>query len=76
MVMNLRKATVFAIVVAGVLPVAGAQAQGYGSDSRASPPLCPYAVQRDQHCTVEVAPNTHVIRRPVAARAYHDARAD
>jgi hypothetical protein len=76
MILYLRKATVFAIVVASVLPVTGAQAQWSSSVTRSSPPLCPYAVQRDQHCAVEVAPNTHVIRRPAAARAYHDARAD
>jgi hypothetical protein len=68
MIRSLHKAAILTIVVASLLPLTGAQAQWYGSVSRSSPPLYPYAVPRDQPYAVEVAPNTYFIRRPSAAR--------
>ena len=58
----------FAVIAAGLLPAAGAQAQYYGETPQ--PPLYPYAVQNDRPYAVEVAPNTYVIRGPATSRSY------
>jgi hypothetical protein len=52
----------FAIAVAGALPVTAAQAQYYGASS--PPPLYPYEAQSSQPYAVQVAPGTYVIHRP------------
>ncbi|HEX3443043.1 MAG TPA: hypothetical protein VHT93_22135 [Pseudolabrys sp.] len=54
------------IAAGAVLTPPPAQAQSYGGQ----PPLYPYAVQADQPYAIEVAPNTYVIQRPAASRAY------
>ena len=64
-----RHLALFAVIAAGMLPAAGAQAQYYGATAQPAP-LYPYAVQADQPYAVEVAPNTYVIQRPAASRAY------
>ena len=63
-----RQLALFAVIAAGLLPAAGAQAQSYGTTPRPAP-LYPYAVQGHQPYAVEVAPNTYVIHRPAAPRA-------
>ena len=64
-----RNFAALAVVAAFMLPAAVAQAQ-YGGTSAQPAPLYPYAVQGDQPYAVEVAPNTYVIQRPAATRAY------
>lgn len=61
-----RPLALLAVIAAGILPVAVAQAQSYGQPA----PLYPYAVQQDQAYAVQVAPNTYVIKRPAETRDY------
>ena len=64
-----RQLALFAVIAAGLLPAAAAQAQYYGAAPQ-QPPLYPYAVQREQPYAVEIAPNTYEIRRPATTRPY------
>jgi hypothetical protein len=66
MIRHSRPLTLFAVIAAGILPVAAAQAQSYGQPA----PLYPYAVQQNQPYAVQVAPNTYVIKRPAPTRDY------
>jgi hypothetical protein len=61
-----RPLALLAVIAAGILPVAVAQAQSYGQPA----PLYPYAVQQDQTYAVQVAPNTYVIKRSAETRDY------
>ena len=64
-----RHLALFAVIAAGLLPTAGAQAQYNGATAQPAP-LYPYAVQDHQPNAVEVAPNTYGVRRPAPTRAY------
>jgi hypothetical protein len=64
-----RPLALLAAIAAGLLPAASAQAQYYASTAQPAP-LYPYAVSTDRPYAVEVAPNTYVIQRPAASRAY------
>ena len=55
-----------AVIAAGMLPMAAAQAQSYGQPA----PFYPYVAQQDQPYAVQVAPNTYVIKRPALTRDY------
>jgi hypothetical protein len=68
--MNRSSVVLAALGVASVVAPPMAQAQSYGGAYGGQPPLYPYAVQPDQPYAIEVAPNTYVIRRPAASRAY------
>jgi hypothetical protein len=70
--MNRSSVAFAALAVAAgvVLTPPLAQAQSYGAAYGGQPSLYPYAVQADQPYAIEVAPNTYVIQRPAAARAY------
>jgi len=61
-----RPLTLLAVIAAGMLPMAAAQAQSFGQPA----PFYPYAVQQDQPYAVQVAPNTYVINRPAPTRDY------
>lgn len=69
-----RNFAALAALAAGLLPMTAVQAQYYGAAP--PPPLYPYGVQNSygvqngQPYAVQVAPNTYVIQRPVAARNY------
>jgi hypothetical protein len=69
MIVHSRHLALLAMIAVGMLPVPAAQAQWYGATAQPAP-LYPYAVQADQPYAVEVAPNTYVIQRPAASRAY------
>jgi hypothetical protein len=58
-----------ALAAASLLAPALAQAQTYGAYS-GQLPLYPYAMQPDQPYAIQVAPNTYLIHRPAASRAY------
>jgi hypothetical protein len=62
-----RRLALFAVIAAGLLPAAGAQAQYNGATAQPAP-LYPYAVRGHESHAVEVAPNTNRIRRPAPAR--------
>ena len=66
---QLRHLAVLAMIAAGLLPPASAQAQYYAATAQPAP-LYPYAVPTDRPYAVEVAPNTYVIQRPAASRTY------
>jgi len=63
-----RNLVLLAIVAAGMLPVAAAQAHWDGLPYAEPAPLYPYAVQGEQPFAVELAPNIHAI--PYRLRAY------
>lgn len=69
MIKQPRHLALFAVLAAALLPDASAQAQHHGAPAQPAP-LYPYAVQGHQPDAVEVAPNTHRIRRPAPARSY------
>ena len=58
-----------ALAAASLLAPALAQAQTYGAYS-GQLPLYPYAMQPDQPYAIQVAPNSYLIHRPAASRAY------
>jgi hypothetical protein len=60
-----------AVIAAGMLPAAAAQAQSYGTAYAQPAPLYPYPVPPNQPYAIQVAPNTYVIQRPGHTRAYH-----
>jgi hypothetical protein len=68
--MNRSFVTFAALAVASIVAPTLARAQSYGAAYNGQPPFYPYAVQPGQPYAVEVAPNTYVIRRPAASRAY------
>jgi hypothetical protein len=65
-----RNLVLLAVIAAGMLPAAAAQAQWYGPPYAEPAPLYPYDVQGDEPGPVEVAPNSYVIRPPYRMRAY------
>jgi hypothetical protein len=61
-----RNLALLAVIAAGVLPAAAAQAQSYAQPA----PLYPYAAQQIQPYAIQVAPNTYVIQHPARTRDY------
>ena len=65
-----RNFALLAVIAAGVLPAAAAQAQSYGTANAQPAPLYPYAVQQNQLYAIQVSPDTYVIQRPAHTRDY------
>src|ERR1039458_4276501 len=63
-----RKLVLLAVLAAGMLPAAAAQAHCCRSSYAESAPLYPYAVPEEQPYAVELAPNIYAI--PCRMRAY------
>ena len=63
-----RKLVLLAVIAAGMLPAAAANAHCCRSSYAEPAPLYPYAVPEEQFYAVELAPNVYAV--PYATRAY------
>ena len=63
-----RKLVLLAVIAAGMLPAAAAQAHCCRSSYAEPAPLYPYVVPEEQFYAVELAPNVYAV--PYATRAY------